>query len=120
MELNSFEDYQKIWVNHEIAKILRRYLAWVEGIGVLVRENYLDIKVVAGLMSGNIKQHWEKQAPYVLEMRELHNIPRLFIEWEYLYDALMKYGEEHPELNIITTSTGGMNTMYGMDVGTEK
>ena len=36
------------------------------------------------------------------------------------YDALLKYGEEHPELNIITTSTGGISTMYGMDVGTEK
>ena len=100
LELNSLEDYLKIWADHEKVKILRRYWSWVEGIGVLVRENYLDIKVIAGLMSGIIKQGWEKKAPYVLEMREAHSFPRLYIEWEYLYNELMKYAEEHPELGI--------------------
>jgi hypothetical protein len=104
LELNSLEDYEKIWADHEKAKMFRGYWGWIEGIGVLVRENYLDIKVIAGLMSGNIKRGWEKKAPYVLEMREVHSVPQLFIEWENLYNTLMEYGEQHPELGIHETS----------------
>ena len=97
MELNSLGEWKDLWADHERSKIIRRYMGWVEGIGVLVRENYLDVKAVAGLMSGNIKHDWEKMAPSVLEWREEDNRPRLMIEWEHLYNAIMKYLEEHPE-----------------------
>jgi hypothetical protein len=120
LELNSLEDYEKIWADHEKAKIFRMYWGWIEGIGVLVRENYLDIKVIAGLMSGNIKQGWEKKAPYLLEMREVYNVPRLFIEWENLYNTLMEYGEQHPELGIQKTSKDGLDTIYGIDTKKKK
>ncbi len=52
-------------------------------------------------MGGMIKASWENQAQYVLEMREKYNSPRAWIEWEYLYNALMEYAEEHPERGII-------------------
>ena len=51
-------------------------------------------------MGGTVKTSWETQAPYILEFREKINSPRGWIEWEYLYNALMKYAEENPELNI--------------------
>ena len=100
LEINSLEDYQKLWNDHETNKLIRYWGGFIEGIGVLVRENYLDIKVIAGLMGGMVKTSWENQAPYIMEMREKYNSPRGYIEWEYLYDALMKYAEEHPELGI--------------------
>ncbi len=99
LEINSLEDYMKLWEDHETNKLIRPWGQLAEGIGVLVRENYLDIKVIAGLMGGNVKTSWERQAPYVLEMREKYNT-RVWIEWEYLYNALMKYAEEHPEQGI--------------------
>ena len=98
--MNSFEDYLNIWSDRETAKILRQYLGWIEGIGVLVRENYLDIKVIAGLMAMNIKMDWEKMAPYVMRFRDEYHSPRNFIEWEYLYNALMRYAEENPDRRI--------------------
>ncbi len=71
-------------------------------------------------MSGNIQQGWEKMAPYVLEMREVNDYPRLFIEWEFLYNALMEYGEQHPEIGIKQTSTAGMDKIMGLDAETKK
>ena len=102
-ELNSFEDYMNIWSDHETAKIFRQFLGWIEGIGVLVRENYLDIKIIAGLMGGNVKGHWEKMEPYVMQFREEYPNPRHFIEWEYLYNTLLKYAEENPDRRVQDT-----------------
>ncbi|UCE38751.1 MAG: hypothetical protein JSW00_05850 [Thermoplasmata archaeon] len=76
---------------------------YLEGLGVLVRENLLDIKFIALLIGGGVKRHWEKIAPYVYELREKGKAPRVFTEFEYLYDEVMKYAEEHPELGIQKT-----------------
>lgn len=35
-------------------------------------------------------------------------MPRLFIEWEYLYNELMKYGEQHLELGITDSTMEGI------------
>ena len=99
IELNSVEDLKNIFEDREKAVILRRYWGWVEGIGVVVRENYLDVKVIAGVMFGVVTRDWEKLAPYVGEYRELIGSPRAWIEWEYLYDKLMEYARENPEFS---------------------
>ena len=41
---------------------------------------------------------WEKMAPMLEIIRERRNYPRFFSEYEYLYNELMKYIEELPEL----------------------
>ena len=69
-----------------------------EGVGVLVKENLLDIRMVALLMTGQTKEFWEKIESIVEEAREYFNYPRFVSETEYLYDELMKYIEEHPEI----------------------
>ena len=108
LELNTLEDYERLWGDPEAAKLLRVWGGFLEGIGVLVREGFLDIKVIAGLMGGVVKMHWEYQAPYVYEMRERRNSPRFWIEWEYLYTALMKYAEDNPERSIQDVKDAGL------------
>ena len=98
LEITSFDEFVKMLANHETMKILRRYMGWLEGIGVLVRENYLDIKVIARLMFSNVTRDWEAVAPYIRQYREEQHYPRAFIEFEYLYKQLIKYKEEHPEI----------------------
>ena len=71
--------------------------SYCEGLGVLVREEYIDIKIVAGLLGGVVKSNWEKIREPIYKMREIMGYPRLLIEWEYLYYALMKYAEENPD-----------------------
>ena len=107
LELNTLEDYARLWREPEAAKLLRVWGGFLDGIGVLVREGFLDIKVIAGLMGGVVKMHWEYQAPYVYEMRESMNSPRFWIEWEYLYTALMKYAEDNPERSIQDVKDAG-------------
>jgi len=100
LEITSVEDYAKLFRSPDTGNKLRMWGAYLEGLGVLVRENYLDIKFIARLIGGVVKSDWEKQVPYVYEFREKNKAPRAWIEWEYLYDELMKYAETHPELGI--------------------
>jgi CRISPR/Cas system-associated endonuclease Cas1 len=75
-------------------------IGFYEGVGVLVKENLLDIRMVALLMTGPVKEFWEKIAPVIEDEREHSNYPRYVSETEYLYNELMKYISEHPEFKI--------------------
>jgi hypothetical protein len=68
-----------------------------EGVGVLVLENLVDIRLIYLLMGSSIKGFWEKVEPIVEEARESWYYPKFVINIEYLYNELMKYIEEHPE-----------------------
>jgi hypothetical protein len=82
--------------NNDLARTM--IIAFYEGVGVLVRENLLDIRMVALLMTGPTKDFWEKLKPIAEEVRERTNYPRWCSETEYLYEELMKYISEHPEI----------------------
>ena len=70
----------------------------LEGIGVMVKENMLEIHLIAVFMSAVTRMLWEKIESYVWRYREDVDLPRWISEYEYLYNELMKYHEEHPEL----------------------
>ena len=97
MDILNYEDYVDLWSNLETRNLMRQWGSYCEGIGVLVREEYIDIKIVAGLLGGVLKSHWEKIREPIYEMREIMGFPRLLLEWEYLYYALMNYAEENPD-----------------------
>jgi len=69
-----------------------------QGVGVLVKANLVDIRLISHLMSNSTKEFWEKVEPIVEEARENWYGPGFLIQTEYLYNELMKYSEEHPEL----------------------
>ena len=100
LEITSVEELAELFLNPETSKMLVRWGLYLEGIGVLVKENLLDIKFIAQLIGGDVKNCWEKIAPYMDEFREKAKAPRGFIEFEYLYNEVMKYAETHPELGI--------------------
>jgi hypothetical protein len=70
-----------------------------EGLGVLVKERYLDIRLVALLICGMTRNFWEKLIPIKDEGRVQLGFARWMSETEYLYDELLKYLVEHPELS---------------------
>jgi hypothetical protein len=76
------------------------WLYYMEGMGIMVREGYISIRLIALMDSGGVKNLWRKLQPLIYEERERHNWPRWSIEFEYLYDTLMDYAEKHPELQI--------------------
>ncbi len=69
-----------------------------EGLGVLVKENLLDIRLIALTMAGDTRSFWEQYRPIVGEWRRDWKHPRLMSETEYLYDELIRYMEIHSEL----------------------
>ena len=70
-----------------------------EGIGLLVREDQINIRLFAQLMTGMTRSWWERLYKAILEEgRERRNFNRWMSESEYLYNELMKYHEENPEL----------------------
>ena len=101
----SLEEYQALldYTNPETRNnrlAMTMLIGFYEGVGVLVKENLLDIRMVALLMTGPMKSFWEKLEPIVEERREYRNYPRWVSETEYLYNELMKYISEHPEFKV--------------------
>jgi len=87
-ELQKKEEYQRAWAT---------LVGFYEGVGVLVKEGLIDIRLVALLMTGTTVLFWRKMEPFVPEMRK-GAYPRAYIETECLYHALMDYVKDHPEI----------------------
>ncbi len=93
----SYEDYHKYNVEDIVgARMLARFY---EGIGVLVKRNLIDIKLVDDLLSGDLMRYWEHIEPFMLEYRKHQNWPQA-AEWvEYLYNQIKTIvKDQHPEL----------------------
>jgi len=72
--------------------------SFYEGIGVLLKRKLIDISLIDDLIGPSARMEWEKIGPFEIESRKRLNQPRAWDDFEYLYNELMKYMEEHPEL----------------------
>lgn len=98
-EWSSYEEWVEKYQNdEEYAKAFVFYLMQMEGVGVLIKEKLVSIRLVAMFFAGITRQIWEKYKDIILEERKHMNYPRYASEWEYTYNELMKYMKEHPEL----------------------
>ena len=84
--------------NPEYKRTENTVSTFFEGLGSIVREGLLDIRFIAVMMGGTTRMYWEKMAPVVKEGRVVLGYPRWLSETEFLYDELMKYMKQHPEL----------------------
>ena len=100
--INEFEEKYEQENNPEGYLDWATHLNYMEGLGVQVREGFLDVRIVALMSGGLVKLGWEKFEPVIKEYRIKYNWPRWGIEYEYLYHALMKYAKENPEIQIPT------------------
>jgi len=106
MEFDSPEEFEEKYGrenNPEAWYDFWLYNSYYEGIGVLVRENLVDIKLVALLNGGEVISGWEKFEKVTNHYRAKYHWPRWSIEWEYLYTTMKEYALENPELQIITS-----------------
>jgi len=56
------------------------------------------MRLIALLITGMTRQYWENWIPIIDEARLRFSFPRMMSEAERLYNELMKYLDEHPEL----------------------
>jgi hypothetical protein len=102
-EFNDYDDFYEKFGPDSNPDAYQNYifeLYNMEGWGVLVREDYVDIRMIALLSGGAVKNLWMKLQPIIYEERKRRNWPRFSIEFEYLYDKLIDYAEKHPELQL--------------------
>ncbi|MCX6654153.1 MAG: hypothetical protein NTY03_03420 [Candidatus Bathyarchaeota archaeon] len=94
-----FDDFKsRVIENTEKYRSLAVMIRFFEGIGVMVKEGLIDIRLVALTMAGDTKIFWEMLKPVINQWRLEMRYPRLCDETEYLYGELMKYMDQHPEL----------------------
>lgn len=89
---DDYDDYVRAYIEtgSDIEFVLvGRYLV---GIGVLVKNELIDISLVYDLMAWPIMQTWEKYKPIVEGRRVALSFP-LWEDVEYLYHELKKYEE---------------------------
>jgi hypothetical protein len=77
---------------------IARMASFLEGMGVLVKEDLVSMRLVALTWAGTTRMFWDKMSPIIDDWRRAINYPRLWSETEYLCTELIKYMEEHPEL----------------------
>jgi len=91
LEWEDFEDYWKKYgmnANPEATAMIHSVGNFFEGIGVLVKEKLIDLKLVDDLMTGLVKRYWEKMEPIIKQQRIIFNWPEAY-EWtEYLYNEI--------------------------------
>ena len=99
-KLNGYDEYLEKYQSDETFKLtMDRFLPFYEGLGVMVKEGYVSIRLVALMWAGMTRVFYEYiLEPIVEEAREYTKYPRLWSETEWLCKELIRYIEEHPEL----------------------
>ena len=71
---------------------------YFEGVGILVKNGFIDAALVDDLMSVYVVGFWQKFGPYFKEARARGGSPTIAEFMEYLYDAVYKiWMQQHPE-----------------------
>ena len=86
--LLSYMDKYSIEANPEAAATAISVSRFVDGIGLLVKQKLIDIRLVEELMGDQIIRYWDRMVPIVENARRRWNIPYVFISMEYLYHEL--------------------------------
>ena len=103
--LNNWEwdDVEDFWVKYgqaadEDAFITAIEVAWYfEGVGQLLRDGLIDIRLVDSMYSSRVIDLWEKFYPVAIYLREQgfgRENPDYYNNFEYLYTALKKRREK--------------------------
>ena len=86
-KFENIADYSKKYGFTDISLIAELF----EGIGVLLEQNLIDIKMVDSLFGPTINLLWVRMKPVLYAMREGLNEPFFFSHYEYLINRLNAY-----------------------------
>jgi hypothetical protein len=86
-KFTSFEQYAKEYGLTDAAEVLTIF----EGVGILLEQKLIDIRLVDRLFGGIVGAMWEKLAPVLDGMRKSLRDPYLSMHFEYLYHRMRVY-----------------------------
>ena len=104
VEWSDFNDFKDRFHGKDI-EVMSAYtsvMTFYETIGVIVRSGLVDIDKVYSLLP-SIKMTWERYEPLLMGDRELFGEYTLqgrkgWDGFEYLYNEIIRYDQQHPEL----------------------
>lgn len=88
-----FEDWRKKYSPEADVKAFSVWSSvgnFFKGVGVLVDEKMIDVRLVRRLMGELFLRYWEKCEPIVKEFREEYKFPKAWEAAEHLYNELKK------------------------------
>ena len=99
-KLSGLDEYLELYESDEKFKLaMDRYYPFYEGLGVMVKEGFFSIRLVALMWAGMTRMFYENIVePTIEEIREYSKYPRLWSETEWVCKELIRYLDEHPEL----------------------
>ncbi|MFH1180279.1 MAG: hypothetical protein V1710_07960 [Candidatus Bathyarchaeota archaeon] len=109
---STWEEFSKLWEDPEFNEAAILIATTYEGMGVLIKEGLLDIRLVALLMCGRVRQYGEKIMPILNDGRRAMGYRRWLSEVEYLYHELISYVGEHPELDTLFERVPHAHALY--------
>jgi hypothetical protein len=101
-----WEDYDDWYDKYESVpekqNIFNAVGSYFEGMGVLVKRNFIDVTFVDDLLSGPLMSLWQKFEPVILEERRRKNAPTIWEWFGYLYDRVKEVAEkEHGPEHVV-------------------
>jgi len=92
-------EFQKLMEDPNFQNAQNMIGTYFEGLGVLVREGHLNIRLIALMMCGTTIFYYKKIEPILVDARKAMGYSRFMSETVYLYKELEAYLVEHPELS---------------------
>jgi hypothetical protein len=83
-KFESLEDYRAKYGFTEVSQLAVLF----EGLGVLLQQDLIDIKMVDRLFGPTLNQLWQRMQPVIYAMRKGLNEPFFFSHYEYLVKRL--------------------------------
>jgi hypothetical protein len=96
-QYENLEDWMKKYssfVNLPDYSTWARVGRFLDGAGILVKKNLIDMNLVNELLREPILYSWENMRTWVYEIREEMKTPDVWANFEYLYDEVRK---RHPQ-----------------------
>ena len=94
MEWSDYDEFTIKYSGTEHSEERLPYTVWsmfYQQIGVLLKEGYIDINLVAQFLPDAFRNYWQKFKPIIYEHRERNDYPQYFTGMEYLYNEYCKY-----------------------------
>ncbi|MBN2335251.1 hypothetical protein JXL21_06790 [Candidatus Bathyarchaeota archaeon] len=106
-EWESYEDFEhKYGSDVDTESFAQRFsmMFYFEGVGVMLKDGWIDIDKVSKLLTNYPMWIWEKYESIILEQRVRYGIPAMFESFEYLATEIKRYTKKrHPEYRIPET-----------------
>jgi hypothetical protein len=94
----TYDEYiEQVIQNPENMRIVLRIGGFLEGVSVLVQEDLVSIRLVSRLVKNVVLDWWGKMEPIYADLMREQNM-KGDMETKILYNRLIKYLEENPEL----------------------